>query len=503
MSVIADGRRQTFTYSAKVTVEEVLASAQINLGEIDRVSHPLSLQIADGMLITVRRVREAQECQRESLTFQRRQIPYEGISPGQRQLIRSGKTGIQEACYLTIVEDEIETQRVPMGQPIVISEPLDEITYVGPSEKADPLPIVGRLSYINNETAWTISQNTTFKRPLSNSSGLDSLVFAQNDTGSHLLYTTASDLSDDSFNALWMISFENDELPIKLAPTDVLYAEWRPRTNNAISYSTGEAGEGKATWKSLNNLWLMQIDRSTGSARAIEEIISESDGSTHGWWGTDFSWSPRGDRLAWARADSVGIVDYEEKRLVKLLEFAGFNTGQSWVWLSRLSWSHDGTLLAAAAHGAPLGGEPAETSPVFDLAIVGVNSEFNTVLRSAVGMWAAPTYSPNWAAPRAEFDDGYLAWLQARDSYDSIDGEYDLIVADRDGSNQRKLFPPAGQPGIRSSDFGLSAQDLAWSPDSLHIAVIYLGDLWLVEVATGIGRQITFDGGATNPVWTR
>ena len=247
----------------------------------------------------------------------------------------------------------------------------------------------------------------------------------------------------------------------------------------------------------------MQIDRSTGRARAIEEIISESDGGAHGWWGTDFSWSPRGDRLAWARAGSVGIVDYEEKRLVKLLEYAAFNTGQSWAWLSRLSWSHDGTLLAAAAHGAPLGGEPAETSPVFDLAIVGVNAEFNTVLRSAVGMWAAPTYSPNSAAPLSEYDDGYLAWLQARDPYDSIDGEYDLIVADRDGSNQRKLFPPDGQSGIRSSDFGISAQDIAWSPDSRHVAVIYLGDLWLVEVSTGIGRQITFDGGATNPVWTR
>ena len=93
VSLLADGRTQTFTYASRVSVEELLANAKIVLGELDRVSHPLSLQLADGMLVTVRRVREEQVCQRESLPFQRRRIPYEGIAPGQERLSQAGEDG--------------------------------------------------------------------------------------------------------------------------------------------------------------------------------------------------------------------------------------------------------------------------------------------------------------------------------------------------------------------------------------------------------------------------
>ena len=65
VSLLADGKTQTFTYVSNVSVEELLANAKIVLGELDRVSHPSSLQLADGMLVTVRRVREEQVCQRE------------------------------------------------------------------------------------------------------------------------------------------------------------------------------------------------------------------------------------------------------------------------------------------------------------------------------------------------------------------------------------------------------------------------------------------------------
>jgi hypothetical protein len=77
------------------------------------------------------------------------------------------------------------------------------------------------------------------------------------------------------------------------------------------------------------------------------------------------------------------------------------------------------------------------------------------------------------------------------------------LVADRDGSNERRLFPPAGAEGIRKSDYGLTPKDYAWSPDARHIAAIYRGDLWLVDVQSEEAYQLTFDGGSSNPVWTR
>lgn len=502
VSLQVDGKTQTYTYASRVSVEELLAHAKIVLGELDRVSHPLSLQLADGMLVTVRRVREEQVCQRESLPYQRQQIPYEGIAPGEERLSQAGRTGLQEACYRVILEDDVESGQDLIGWPTILTEPLDEIILVGPSQSVEPFALAGRLSYINNGIAWTIRENAVNKRPLLNSDNLDSMVFAPSPDGSYLLFTVSSDRSEKFFNELWMVSLDGDDAPIKLAPTDVLYAEWRPLTSNTIAYSTGERGQGQAPWKSLNNLWIMQINRNTGRALSILEVIAENEGGKYGWWGTTFAWSPRGDRLAWADADSVGVVDIEQKQRNTLLEYSAFNTSGSWVWLSQLSWSYDGALISATAHGAPLKSEPAATSPVFDLVILGANGEFKAPMRHAVGMWAASKFSPDVASPGAEHSEGYLAWLQAREPYNSIYSEYDLVVADRDGSNERGIFPRRDQPGIRKSDIGLTATDMNWSPDSRNIAIVYLGDIWLIEIESGEGRQITFDGGASNPVWT-
>lgn len=504
VTLLADGKTQTFAYASGVSVEELLVNAKVVLRQLDRVSHPLGLQLADGMLVTVRRVREEQVCQRESMPFQRQRIPYEGIAPGQERLRQVGRTGQQEACYRVVLEDDVESSRSLIGQPTILTKPQDEIVYVGPEHTVEPFELAGRLSYINNGTAWTISSNTVNKRALSQSENLDSLVFAASPDGSLLLYTVASSAADKFFNELWMVSLDDDDdEPVKLAPTDVLYAEWRPRYSNTIAYSTGERGQGRAPWKSLNNLWLMQIDRQSGRTRSIQEIIGEHEGGAFGWWGTNFAWSPRGDKLAWVKADSVGVVEIGGKQVETLLEYAEFNTSGSWVWLSQVSWSPGGDFISATAHGDPVASEPPTTSPVFDLAILSASGEFKARMKGAVGMWAASSFSPSVGLPGADGSDGYLAWMQAREPYNSIYSEYDLVVADRDGSNQKVIFPGADQPGIRKSDFGLTATDMSWSPDARHIAVVYMGDIWLVDMESGEGRQISFDGGASNPVWTR
>ena len=502
VSLLADGRTQSFTYASRVSVEELLANAQIVLGELDRISHPLNLHLADGMLVTVRRVREEQVCLRESLPFQRQRIPYEGIALGQERLSQAGQRGLQEACYRVLVEDDVESGRSLIGQPTIITEPRDEIVLVGPARSVEALELPGTLSYINNGTAWSIRDNAVNKRALRNSQNLDSLVFAANPDGSLLLYTVGSSESEKFFNELWMVSLAADAAPVKLAPSDVLFAEWRPGPSNTIAYSTGERGQGQALWKSLNNLWLMQIDRHSGRALSIQEIIGEDAGGPLGWWGTNYAWSPRGDRLAWVNANSVGVVELEGKQVKTLLEYPEFNTSGSWVWLSQLSWSADGNFISATAHGAPLASEPPTTSPVFDLAILEANGGFQATMRRAVGMWAASVFSPSGAIPGSENYEGYLAWLQAREPYNSIYSEYDLVLADRDGSNQQAIFPGADQPGISKSDFGLSATDMAWSPDAQYIAVVYLGDIWVIDIQSGASQQITFDGGASNPVWT-
>lgn len=500
--IAVDGGEQLYSVAGSVTIDQLLASAQIEMGPLDRISHPLVAPVTDGMLITIRRVREEEVCDRQNIPFERRLLPKEGVPAGGRQLGQVGEVGMEEACYRVVFEDEEEVQRVLSGEPVIVKAPITEIVYTGPEESVTPIAIAGRLSYINHGDAWTVAGNTIKKQALTVEQKLDSLVFHQSETGATLVFTSDTDPTDDFFNELWIIATDGDSGPQRLTPSDVLYAEWRPRSSNTLAYSTGERSAGTAGWKALNNLWVMKIDPESGRTLSIEEALPESSGGFYGWWGTNFAWSPLGDRMAWVRPDGFGLVDFARRRPITLADYAVFHSATNWVWLSSLSWSYDSELLVSTIHGLPVGNEPAETSPIFHVAVSSADGLFSAPLRTEAGMWSAPSFSPAVESDSGDDSDGFIAWLEAREPHNSMSGEYDLIVADRDGSNRRSLFPPPGEAGIQKRDSGLAPVDYAWSPDARHIAVTYRGDIWLVDSQSAEAIQLTFDGGSSNPVWT-
>ena len=260
VQVMEDGQSTTYSFSRALTVDQLLASAQIELGPQDRISHPLVAQIADGMLITIRRVREDEVCERREIAHQRRVLPREGIPAGGQQLGQAGSPGVEEACYRIVLEDDREVRRILIDDPIVVQAPIAEIIYTGSTDTVAPVAIAGRLSYINHNNVWTIKDNAVNKQPLTINHDLDSLVFHQSEAGTRLIFSSETDPTDVFFNELWMISTAAGAEPQRLTPSDVLFAEWRPRSSNTIAYSTGEPSAGTAGWKALNNLWLMTID---------------------------------------------------------------------------------------------------------------------------------------------------------------------------------------------------------------------------------------------------
>lgn len=502
VSLVADNRERTFEYNIPVTVEEFLSRAEVELGERDRVSPPLFTQITDGMRVTVVRVTEEIECVEEEIPYERRVVPNEGLSLGEERLAQSGLNGVQESCYRIMIEDGVPGERIQTGQPTIITEPQDEVVFVGPDEAPEPIPIEGTIGYINNGNAWIIQRNSINKRPVTTTGDLDSLVFQLSSNGQYLIYTAESDEEEAFINQFWLVGTAENAEPVQLQPTDVLYADWVPGQLNTISYSTGEVRQIAPFWQALNNLWSMRIDLETGSALNVEPILRESSGGLYGWWGTVFEWSPDGSQLAWVRADSIGLVDLEAGELNPILRYPVFNTSQPWSWRAGVSWSWDGELIVTSVHGPPLGSEPAESSPVFDVVVTDIQGSFEAKVVDSAGMWSSPKFSPQILNPGSQYPRGYLAYLQAREPYNSITGEYDLIVADRDGSNSRVVFPGDGLPGIRTQDFGLTAQDYVWNPDGTQIALIYEGNLWKVDVNSGVAHQLTFDGGTSDPVWS-
>ena len=66
---------------------------------------------------------------------------------------------------------------------------------------------------------------------------------------------------------------------------------------------------------------------------------------------------------------------------------------------------------------------------------------------------------------------------------------------DRDGSNKRTIFPVEGQIGIAPPI------EYAWSPSGEQIAVLYLGDVYLIGFDGGQVQQLTGDGQCVQLDW--
>jgi resuscitation-promoting factor RpfB len=505
VSVVVDGRELTFQLDDTMTVDEFLQQADITFNDdLDRINPPPFTQISDGMRITIVRVTEEESCEREEIPYERDQQFNEGLEPGEERLLRVGQNGLQETCYQLIFNDGELADRVQLGQPTIIEQPVNEVIVVGLDANLEPIPVTGTLAYVNNGNAWVIKGNSTTKRPITTRGTLDGLVMSLTPDGRYLLYTADAQDEQAFVNELWVIETTGNNSPVQLVPTDVLYAEWIPNQQNVVSYSTGEVQDLFPGWKALNNVLTMRVDPQTGDALNVRQIVNESGGGYSGWWGTVYKWSPDGEKLAWSQASAVGIVD-NQGELVPLLEFANFRTTLPWSWRPNLSWSWDSDLIATTVHGPPVGGEPPDRSPAFDVTVTDVSGSFEGKVVDKAGMWSSPQFSPPLEAPGSTFPQGYMAYLRARDPFSSVSGEYDLLVADRDGSNARVIFPPDGQAGIEAESqlTGLTSRDFAWSPDAEHIAVVYQGNIWMVEVATRVSYQLTFDGGSSVPVWSR
>ncbi|MFC1959422.1 G5 domain-containing protein [Chloroflexota bacterium] len=499
--LVADGRQRAYIHDQVITVGQFLEQVEVTLDELDRIVPPKVTQIRDGMTITVVRVQEEVTCEQNVIPYQKQTMPYEGLASDEERLAQAGVNGIEEVCYRTTIEDGDPKQRVEI-QRVVVEAPQDEIVFVGiDTTELEPVPINGTLAYISNNNVWLMRGSSATKRLLTNSNAVDGKVFSLSPDGNQLLFTQQHPDEDSNiyFNTLWVIldSRSTEPVPQELnLLNNILYAEWIPHEPQTFSYSTAEARDAAPGWQAFNDLWVIRLDDEQAVPINVENLVESSSGGIYGWWGTDFEWSPDGAALAWSHADSIGIVDLETGEFQTLLDFPAYTTLQDWVWQPSLSWSPDGNMLLTTVHGPPFGAEQPEFSPIFNIVATTVEQEegFQASMVDRAGIWTAPKFSP-FVDHGGEFPQVYLAYLQARNPLNSINDEYDLIIADRDASNARIVFPQETQPG-------LTAQEFAWSPDGQHIAFIYQGNLWIVEASSGRAQQLTVDGGASSPQWS-
>jgi hypothetical protein len=497
VSVVADGNSQVITLKAGSTVQQALTTAQISLGQTDRVNPPAYTFLSEGLAITVTRVREEFETQQVIIPYERQELHNESLPSGETRLIQAGQNGLQEITIRHIFEDEIETSSSVVSE-TMLQAAIPEIVMIGVQSPFAPVPIPGKLVYLTGRNAWIMEGSTSNRRPLVTTSDLDSKIFSLSSDGKLLLFSRKSELpSDQEINTLWVVDTTTQSpTPISLGISNVVnFADWQPGEEYLIAYSTVEPRSTAPGWQANNDLHFLTLK--DGVPGRTVDILETNAGGIYGWWGMTFAWSPDGQNLAFSRPDGIGSVDINGLQLTPLIGIKPLNTHSDWAWTPGIVWGSDNQDLYYVTHAAPTGLVSPEESPNFNLAMVSFSNNHETILVPQTGMFANPAVS---GFMESETGSSFMvAYLQAIFPTQSKTSRYQMQIMDSDGTNQRELFPAEGQTGLQP-------QTPVWAPNPLDaggylISVIYEGNLWIIDAVSGMAQQITGDGLTSQVDW--
>jgi resuscitation-promoting factor RpfB len=486
ITIVVDGSTREASVPAGSTVSQALQSAGIGTGSLDRIEPPLYTVLGNGDSVTIVRVVERFDTEQVVIAFERQIVRNETLTEGETRLVQAGVNGLEELTHRLILEDNEEVSRTVV-KTVVLKEALPEIIMVGAQASYTPLNIPGTLAYLAGGNAWIMEGSTANRRVIVSTGDLDGRIFTLSPNGEYLVFTRKSAKpADQEINTLWAVRTRN--LTPRLLPLQaknvVHFASWIPGTNS-VAYSTVEPRSAAPGWQANNDLYRVSITGGTP-----RRLLNANSGGVYGWWGTSFSYSPSGV-LAYSRPDGIGLVDQDKGYLKPLLGITPFNTHSDWAWIPPIAWGADGNSLYFVGHAPAPSPITSEESPYFDLSGLSFESEAAVTFVNSTGMFAYPSVSPARTVGRER--SFQVAYLQSIFIEQSDTSRYRLMVMDRDGSNNRLLFPPADASGIEP-------QVPAWAPAPLDmqqgnfIAVIYQGNLWLVDSGSGEAYQITGDG---------
>lgn len=500
VEIEVDNRTEQVQIPSGSTVEDALQAAGISLEGKDRVEPVPSLRLTADVQVQVIRVEEDIETEQIVIPFEVIRQPTENLPTGQEKLLQAGKNGLREVVSVRVFENGEEVSFSEISS-IDLEEPVNEIILVGVQSSVAPVELPSPLVYTSGGNAWLMDQSTSNRTLLVSTGDLDGRVFSLSENGDWLLFTRSEE-EEDLINSLWTVSLDSpqDSL-IELDTYNVIhYADWVPGIEPRFAFSTVEPRLSAPGWQANNDLEL-KIFSENGWTSRVNLLQETNYGGVYGWWGTDFQFSPQGDFVAYASPDQVGIISYEEAEKTPFLDILPYKTQGDWAWMPGIAVGPLGNVLFTVDHVPQEGTPVSEESPLFDLVAIPLTGGGVKTLVEDVGMFAYPLPSPVTAKPTGEAS-YQIGYLQAIFPEQSATSNYRVAVMDRDGSNQRVIFPPSDSPGLQPSrGWG------AWSPEPLEgsgnypLAVIYEGNIWILDPGDGSAWQVTGDGLAQGVDW--
>lgn len=498
VSISVDQKEIQLNINAGSTVSKALQSAGITLGAKDKVTPELSAILKDGNQVRVIRVKEEYYVEQVIIPFEHQELRNEALAEGDRRLSQPGVNGLKEITYQRVYEDGVEISNA-IVKSTIIKAAMPELEMVGSRSQLTPIQIPGTIAYLSAGNAWIMENDTSNRQLVISTADLDGRIFSLSADGRFLLFTRFSN-DANQINSLWMAALHEDPIQIiDLGVRNVVhYAEFNS-TFNDLAYSTVEWREASPGWQANNDLNVLGISPD-GSPTSPQQELGPNSGGVYGWWGTEFAWSPDQLRFLYSRPDSIGIIDRKARTQFTIQTISPFQTGSNWAWVPGAAWSPDGSVVYAVSH--TVSEASPDASQQFDLIAIPLRGGSTMRLVENVGMFAHPMPSPateviglvNPSTGNSVEQAGYnVAYLQAVFPDQSETSKYRLYVMDRDGSNRYALFPDESAPG-------LEPQRVVWSPVELGedgnyaIAVVYNGNIWIIDANTGAAQQVTGDG---------
>lgn len=487
VTIVESQNSRSLSVASDSTVRQALEQAGITLEPLDKVEPATTTVLSEDTTIKIIRVREDFLIEQSVLPFEQQTVKNESLPEGQTVLIQAGSNGTQQNTYRILYEDGIETSRSFVSSEI-IQAAKPEIVMIGVQSPFTSQSIPGVIAYITSSNAWIMEGSSGNRRPVVSTGDLDGRVFSISPDRQWLLFTRSL-VDNADINGLWLVNLTApNPQPIDTGVRNIVnYADWVPGRTRTFSYSTVDPVPTAPGWNANNDLYMCRFDEN-GSNIESTLLIDKNSGGLSGWWGTTFEWSNGGSRLAYARPDSIGLVDIDAGTFNPLFEFPVYQTNSDWAWVPGIKWSSDDKIVFTTLAFD----NSTETVQAPSLAAVLLDENLTIELVSNCGLFCYPVPSPFNASQRYT-----VAFLSAIIPDQSESSRYNLQIIDRDGSNPRKFYPEEGLQG-------LSPQTIKWSPNFVEeprLAFVAQGDLLLLDVLDGSIKNLTGDGSISRIDW--
>ncbi|WP_305852493.1 G5 and 3D domain-containing protein [Gracilibacillus caseinilyticus] len=147
---INDGGEEKQVWTTGGTVKNLLASEEIEIGELDRVEPKQSASISEGTAVNITRVEKVKDVEEEEVDYKVVKRSDNSLTKGKEEVVSEGETGVVEKHYEVVLENGEEVSR-ELVKENVKKESKERIVAIG-TKVSQPATTITTASAATNST---------------------------------------------------------------------------------------------------------------------------------------------------------------------------------------------------------------------------------------------------------------------------------------------------------------------------------------------------------------